>query len=80
MLDLTTLGWVKLILLELSVLPETMTIGCTTAGAGVLSFYPVRQLIWKNSAVHLERSGSRSTGTRDWSLKKIVKFGKGRNL
>jgi hypothetical protein len=36
MLDLITLEWMELILLKLSALPETMTIGCTTARGGVL--------------------------------------------
>jgi hypothetical protein len=52
MLDLTTLELIprELFVSKALALPDCMIIGCNTAGAGVLQFYPVRLGIGKNSA------------------------------
>jgi hypothetical protein len=50
MLDLTTLELIprELFVSKVLALPDCMIIGCNTAGAGVLQFYPVRLGIGKN--------------------------------
>jgi hypothetical protein len=73
MLDLTTLELIprELFVSKVLALPDCMIIGCNTAGAGVLQFYPVRLGIGKNYA--RLRSQSLQTEVQEpagWCVKK----------